>query len=504
MVQLRLRSIWLTVALVALLLLGYYSVREPPATPISSVAAKIAGAKERLQQSTEEQNRGLKQALEAARASLKQAPETPAATSEPAPIEGEHKETNGRDRFAYVFYATNDNYACSVLVNIHRLKKLLHTALAIHVIATLEVSEDVLQAIRAAGATLHIQPTPPLPDTAVQYYRDSLLKLRAFQMHKLSPGLTRVLAFDADQLVMKNMDHLFTDLPDVDLAAPRAYWLSKDWLSSTFMLISLSDRLWTTMEQAMNKNLLNVEDIRYDMDLVNDVLGDTVMMLSGEYVCLNSHFEDWNLPHWYHAERALNWTTIQMINDLVKPPQPLYDSSPGSRKHKRQLFTHTDIAPEVLPTAAPRIQQPPPPQQIDASFMPLVPMTPSSAYTPLPDPILPPLEAVSPSPRFPINHPLALELARLQDTAAVIHFSAVGKPWSYGPDTVEQSRPDAHPLLAEQFKIWRDTANEVCPGGAAARAAMPQSLEVAMPAPESTSWYVTPLSGVGMPVSTTR
>lgn len=293
-------------ALGILLLVGFHSIREPADRPLSSANAKIASAKERLQQSVEEQNRALKQALEAARASIKQVEEAAQARPTAAKAIPEQKGTAGTEGFAYVFYATNDNYACSVLVNIHRLKQLLHTTIAIHVLATEDVSEDVLQAVGATGAVLHIQSPPAMPEDAVHYYKDSLLKLRAFEMHKLSPGLTRVLALDADQLVMKNMDDLFVNLPEVDLAAPRAYWLKKDWISSTFMLINLSDRLWATVQKAMQNNMLNTQTTRYDMDLVNDALGDTVMMLSGEYVCLNSHFEDWNLPRWYHAGRALN------------------------------------------------------------------------------------------------------------------------------------------------------------------------------------------------------
>ena len=45
----------------------------------------------------------------------------------------------------------------------------------------------------------------------------------------------------------------------------------------------------------------------------------------------------------------------------------------------------------------------------------------------------------------------------------MIHFSAVGKPWMYQPEDVLQIKSDAHPLLAEQFQVWRDVAEMVCP-----------------------------------------
>ena len=50
-----------------------------------------------------------------------------------------------------------------------------------------------------------------------------------------------------------------------------------------------------------------------------------------------------------------------------------------------------------------------------------------------------------------------------QNAASVIHFSALGKPWTVTEDTVRQQRPDAHPLLSEQFRTWRETAAMVCP-----------------------------------------
>ncbi|KAF2767468.1 hypothetical protein EJ03DRAFT_276140, partial [Teratosphaeria nubilosa] len=155
----------------------------------------------------------------------------------------------------------------------------------------------------------------PLKGNGASYYQDCLLKLVGFKLHELDPTLKPVLALDSDQLVMKNLDHLFVGLPDVDLAAPRAYWLSKDFLASTFLMINLSDRLWHTVESA----LATVQYNKFDMDLINDVLGETVMMLSGEYVTLNSHWEDWGLPSWYHASEGLNLTTHPFSQELSRP-----------------------------------------------------------------------------------------------------------------------------------------------------------------------------------------
>lgn len=493
MIASRYRLLAATTTLFLLFLWAYRNVQATTEQPITSIGAKIAGAKERLQENLEEQNRQLKHALASAKASLQKIGDAAKATPLATPLGSVQKETLDGKGFAYVFYATENNYACSALVNIYRLTKILHTKIAIHVLATQRVSEEYISAMKAAGAVVHIRSPPPMPENAVPYYQDCLLKLRAFQMHKLSPGLTRVLAFDADQLIMKNLDHLFFDLPVVDLAAPRAYWLNPYWISSTFVLITPSDRLWDTIDTAIQQNLNAVDHVRYDMDIVNDVLGDTVMLLGGEYVCINSHWEDWNLPRWHHAEHTLNWTTIKTINDLAKP-EDVGDGGGSSSKAKRQTFTHTDLPVQLAPT--PLVD----PQQ--------QPHTLADDVAPEASPQIPdeqPQEAATPSPRFPLQHPLSLELERLHFNAPVIHFFAVGKPWTFDHEMVTRSRLDAHPLLAAQFRVWRDVADEVCPVVAAPdEPEVPGSLTMrVVSASPALSTDVRSLSGVGVPMSTT-
>ena len=241
-----------------------------------------------------------------------------------------------------------------------------------------------------ANATVHLQELPPLAGDSVPYYRDCLLKLLAFKMHILSPGLNRVLVLDSDQLIRKNLDHLFVGLPEVDVAASRAYWLAKDFLSSTFMMINLSSRLWETVQNGLTTVTMD----EYDMDLMNDMFGETVVMLSGEYATVNSHWEDWNMPNWYH---------------------PLGNITPA------EGFQSSDAS---LTTSPP-------------SFSPL--------------------------PRFSHPHPLSIELYNLNEAAPIIHFFAWGNPWSNSAESVARKRQDSHPVLAEQFEIWRGIAANVCP-----------------------------------------
>lgn len=409
-------------------------------------------------------NQELEQALEAARASVADvllaataAPSGPMAHPVDAPFMQEkpvqEEATQNAKCFAYVFYATANTYACSALVNIHRLQRVLNATTPIHVIASSDVSDSYISAFNESDVTVHIEQSPELKGDAGGYYHDCLLKLVAFRMHLLDPTLTRVLAFDADQLILKNLDHLFTGLPNVDLAAPRAYWLAKDFLASTFLMINLSDRLWKTVKTALD----TIDFNKFDMDLINDLLGDEVMMLSGEYVTLNSHWEDWNLPRWYHPSSTLNMTTVEMLNKLPK-------SGLGSNKRQTEN-SPVDGSEAVAQSIA---GKPDGNAQVPRAGHTLTMVPPMQSRQPATPPRPPepgPAWDTTPSPRFPVNHPLTLELYRLQETAAVIHFTAQGKPWAKEPSMVQAWRPDAHPILADQFQVWRETAARVCPNG---------------------------------------
>ncbi|KAI6838169.1 nucleotide-diphospho-sugar transferase [Hortaea werneckii] len=390
--------------------------------------------------------------------------------------------------FAYAFYATSDSYACSALVNIHCLQHELGSKLPIHMLVSDGVSSPYIQGFEAAGVSVHHEQTPKLKSSMMgSYYEDCLLKLLAFKLHALDPRLKRVLALDSDQLVRQNLDHLFAGLPEVDLAAPRAYWLSRDFLASTFMMISLSDRLWKTLEDALD----TISYDKFDMDLINDLLGDTVMMLSGEYVTLNSHWEDWNLPKWYHPTQELNMTTIEIINSLARTNTGIGKrqvESEGIQQPAPDAGQAAELPRPPISGAPPPLAMIPNPTQPEPSA-PAMPklwdaQKPSIAHAALasgtqqPHPVpsflndhlhsqppLPPGAEDIPTPRFPATHPFTQELYNLQDAAAVIHFTAQGKPWARPVELIKAARPDAHPVLAAQFELWREIAERVCPGG---------------------------------------
>ena len=324
-------------------------------------------------------------------------------------IESEQREEDG---FAYVFYATEDNYACSALVNIYRLQDILHVQHRIVVLVSPLLSGIYVDAFHGRNVTVIPHEPPPLADGSIEYYRDVLLKLVSFRLHHVVPSLKRILVLDSDQLILQNLDSLF-QLPHVNLAAPRAYWISKDSICSAFMLVELSDRLADRMESG----LMGIHPDEYDMDLVNRLLGEEVMMLPGHYVTLNSHWEAWDLPKWYTGRSASE--PVEMTADGQQETE-------GGDVQKGPNVTDPDVG--LDPGVAKDIEE---------------------------------------------RKELAKDLTALYAQAEVLHFTALGKPWTYSEELVAQLRPDAHPLFREQFATWGSTAQLVCPNWVAANYTVP-------------------------------
>ncbi|KAH6867684.1 nucleotide-diphospho-sugar transferase, partial [Thelonectria olida] len=273
---------------------------------------------------------------------------------------------------AYVFYAAQDAYACSVLVNIHLLKTIHHSDHRIVVLVSEDVSSEYCSSFKSLGAEVVEEKPMPLHPDSIEYYRGCLLKLGAFRMHQIDPSLRRVLVLDADQLILKSLDHLF-DLPPADLYAPRAYWIDNSCLSSTLMLIQPAPKLWSQIQQTV----ATLPPHHYDMDIVNALFGDLASRLPGSYIVLNSHWEDRNLPSWF-APRVIASNSASPVR-----------SQPASDQNLEDLYIQ----------------------------------------------------------------------------AYVIHFTAVGKPWTYDIWSVNESRPHAHQLLLRQWERWRILALAVCPTG---------------------------------------
>ncbi|KAG9250687.1 uncharacterized protein F5Z01DRAFT_665758, partial [Emericellopsis atlantica] len=57
------------------------------------------------------------------------------------------------------------------------------------------------------------------------------------------------------------------------------------------------------------------------------------------------------------------------------------------------------------------------------------------------------------------------DLRELFTRVHVLHFTAVGKPWMYDVEELWARRPEAYPILIEQWAFWRTSALQLCPSG---------------------------------------
>ena len=342
--------------------------------------------------------------------------------------------------YAYVFYATRAEYACSVLINIERLNSIFHTQHRIIVLVKPTVDSEYLSRFTAQNATVIPYEPPPLENDDVPYYADVLLKLVAFRLHQYIPSLTRVLILDSDQIILQSLDHVFS-LPATDLAAPRAYWIGSSGFTSAFLLVSLSDRLWNRMDLGLK----TIKHDTFDMDLLNEMFAQTVMLLPGDYCTLNSQWETNTIPNWWQGSeppRDPYWMPSRKLPPTPDPPPIEMPSSSNETKNISEDDETLLLQRHQNATAARKMQ-------IQAA---------NDAA-----------EAV---------HKKRVERDELKERAVrlgavledvygdvkVMHYTALAKPWSKSLREVESERPDAHPLFARGFEMWRSEAAEICPG----------------------------------------
>lgn len=374
------------------------------------------------------ENEYLQHALEVAKSKVKQGLEK--SKSHFIPAQAATKIDPLEAGFAYVFYAVSDMNACSVLVNIHRLQQVLDSKLPVHVLVLPEVADEYVKAIEGTPASVHVQHPPEKFQNVSSDGQVTMLKLLTFDMASISSDVKRVLVLDGDQMILRNLDDLFQQLPEVNISAPRAYWMPNQFLASSFMMIDPSKELMKIAESVLDGSATD----RFDLDLVSGSLERTAL-LSGRYVTLNSHFGDWNLPAWYEPSQDINMTTVELVNELSRGQSRVIS-------HRRQ----DDITAESASISSSADS----PAQTESIIRETLATT------------LPPVPA-TPVLRFPEKHPITAELYLLQEAASVLHFTQ--KPWTYSATIVFNTWPDAHPLLVEQIKTWRETAAKVCPGG---------------------------------------
>lgn len=346
--------------------------------------------------------------------------------------------------YAYVFYATEAQYACSVIINIDRLNNLFHTKHRFIVLVKPTIDSEFLSRFTAQNATVIPYEPPPLYDNDVPYYSDVLLKLIGFRLHQYIPSLKRVLILDSDQIILQSLDHVFS-LPATDLAAPRAYWQGSSGFTSAFLLVSLSDRLWERMDSALKM----INDNTFDMDLLNSMFTETVMLLPGDYCTLNSGWETNTIPNWWQGSEPLREPLWKPSRKLPPAPDPPPTEVPFSIKGMS-----TDEAKNLSDTDQLLLKR----YQEDVAARDLQIQEAKDAVEQAHK------EQVEKDELKERGIRLNKVLEDVYNDVKVMHYTALAKPWTKYVWEVEQERPDAHPLFAKGFEMWRSKAAELCPG----------------------------------------
>ena len=109
---------------------------------------------------------------------------------------------------AYIFYTTNDIYACNILMNMERLREYPHQQRDFVVILTNGVSVKYLELFKQQQMRIILKEPWIQPQTSedVMFYSDSLTKLFVFQDF----GYDTVVYMDSDCFLMQSIDQLFS------------------------------------------------------------------------------------------------------------------------------------------------------------------------------------------------------------------------------------------------------------------------------------------------------
>ncbi|KAH0163018.1 hypothetical protein KCU67_g5721, partial [Aureobasidium melanogenum] len=233
------------------------------------------------------------------------------------------------------------------------------------------------------------------------------------------------------------------------------------------------------------------------MDVANEMFGDTVVMLPGSYVALNSHWEDWNLPNWFREDGDTTNYPLEIaesrIEDLEKRQQG-YDfeatnyetvATPGRKDAAASSSsTLTEENRKEAPPAFPEMSNTKASKESttehhsDDDLPPTIPNTTNPSKHSDGNPHLP--GGIAPPSSSPDTNTTTVqrisqeeltkrqyytELFSLYDQVSVLHFTAMGKPWGVNRNILSERRPGAHPLFAEQFMAWRKVAKEICATG---------------------------------------
>lgn len=283
-----------------------------------------------------------------------------------APSAEEPKDGIDWTRFAYCQYVTDIEYLCNSLMifeSLHRLGSKADRLMLYPHYWELYPKVPTWQSKFLHKAQkeykVHIVPVRVQHfDDGEVTWADSFTKLLAFKQTQYE----RVLSIDSDATVLqvgllqpltlptllishvKPLDELFL-LPHTAVAAPHAYWMGNDTLSSAILLIEPSQAEYKRVLNGM-RNRTNDD---FDMEIINDLYGGDAVLLPNDHWIVSGEFRRKDHSGWltegkeWNATRVLNETKFVHFSDwpypkpwfpaseeLVKSTTPACVTMPGS------------------------------------------------------------------------------------------------------------------------------------------------------------------------------
>lgn len=201
--------------------------------------------------------------------------------------------------YAYVFYVTEAEYACYAGVNVDRLIDDLATDLSrIDILFLYTTTEwrfkQALTTCSRPEVKLLQVPEAPEGITRRDLYSQSYVRFEAFRLTQYE----RIIILDADGLIVRNLDHLFTmPLDGHKIGASLAYYLPYNWLSSVVLVVEPSLALYNHIRSYLTPDGIREVSVyangsHFDMDVLNYVLrsGRNAKLISSGYGTLDSAF----------------------------------------------------------------------------------------------------------------------------------------------------------------------------------------------------------------------
>ena len=201
----------------------------------------------------------------------------------------------------------------------------------------------------------------------------------------------------------------------------------------------------------MDLALQTIKHSIFDMDLLNKMFAETVMLLPGDYCTLNSEWETNNIPKWWQGSEPPRDPAWKPSRKLPPTPDPLPIEVPPSLKgplstNNTSILSATDqvlLAEYRNATARREAKIQEARDAVEAVHK----------------------EQVWKDELKERGKRLGTTLEDLYMDVKVMHYTALGKPWQRRLAEVKKARPDAHPLFAKGFEVWRTRAAEICPWG---------------------------------------